>query len=185
MFVVDDGIIHSKGVIMLKFKKLTSNAFKFYMQQSINKYAEYIYQSKEVDSMERALKVSHEEVLPWAKEALISKDHYLYRVKNAKNDTVGWIWYEMVDEGKKAFLVYIFIDPKYRGRGLAGEVLEFFEQETRARGAEEIVLYVFKLNTPAIKLYKKNGYAIVDEVSSFDAVEPTRYKMTKSLGVVI
>jgi ribosomal protein S18 acetylase RimI-like enzyme len=170
---------------MLKFKKLQPNAFKFYMRQSIEKYAEYIFESKEVDSLEEARRVSQEEVLPWAKEAMTSENHHLYRAKDEKNHTVGWVWFEMVDEGKAAFLVYIFVEPEYRGRGLAGEILKFFEQEAKNLGASEIVLYVFKVNTSAIKLYKKWDYEIVDEVSSFQATEPTRYKMTKQLSETI
>lgn len=151
------------------------------MRQSIEKYAEYIFESKEADSLEEARRVSQEEVLPWASEALTSKNHHLYRAKDEKNNTVGWLWFEMVEEGRAAFLVYIFVEPEFRGQGKASEILKFFEQEAKNLSAEEIVLYVFKINTPAVKLYKKWGYAIVDEVSSFNATEPTRYKMTKNL----
>jgi len=166
---------------MLKFKKLQVNAFKFYMRQSIEKYAEYIFAAKEVSSMEEALRVSREEVLPWAKEAMTSKAHHLYRIKDEKNTTVGWIWFELVAGGLESFLVYIFIEPEYRGRGFAGKVLEFFEQESKKLGANQIILFVFKVNTSAIRLYEKSGYKIVDEVSSFEATEPTRYKMAKDL----
>jgi len=169
---------------MLKFKKLQPNAFKFYMRQSIEKYAEYIFESKEVDSLEEARRVSQEEVLPWAREAETSKNHHLYRAKDNKNNTVGWLWFEMVEEGRKAFLVYIFVEPKFRGQGKASEILKFFEQQAKKIGATEIVLYVFKINVSAINLYKKWGYEIVDEVSSFNATKPTRYKMTKIGGQV-
>lgn len=164
---------------MLTFKKLKDNAFKFYTRESIEKYAEYIFNSKEVSSMEEALRVSREEVEPWAKEALTSKNHHMYRVKDKKGNTVGWTWFEIVDEGSTAFLVYIFINPEFRRRGLATQVLDFFESEAKKLGAKETVLYVFKINKSAIKLYEKAGYKVVDEVSSFDAVEPTRLKMTK------
>ncbi|MGD9108586.1 MAG: GNAT family N-acetyltransferase [Gammaproteobacteria bacterium] len=166
---------------MLKFKKLQPNAFKFYANQSVKKYAEYIFESKEVSSMEEALRVSREEVLPWVQEALTSKTHHFYRVKDGKNTTVGWIWFELVDEGNVSFLVYIFIEPEYRGRGYAGELLKFYEQESKKLGANQIVLFVFKINKSAIRLYEKSGYKVVDEVSSFEATEPTRYKMVKDL----
>lgn len=167
---------------MLKFKKLQVNAFKFYMRQSIEKYAEYIFESKEVDSLEEARRVSREEVLPWAREAETSKSHHLYRAKDKKNNTVGWLWFEMVEEGRTAFLVYIFVEPEFRRQGNASEILKFFEQEAKNLGSTEVVLYVFKINTSAIKLYEKSGYKIVDEVSSFNATEPTRYKMTKKIS---
>ena len=166
---------------MLKFKKLQPNAFKFYANESIKKYAEYILEAKEVSNMEEALRVSREEVLPWVKEALNSASHHFYRVKDEKNVTVGWIWFELVSEGESSFLVYIFIEPEYRGRGFAGEVLKLFEQESKKLGAKQIVLFVFKINKSAIRLYEKSGYKIADEVSSYEATEPTRYKMVKDL----
>ena len=77
--------------------------------------------------------------------------------------------------------MYIFVEPEYRGRGYAGEVLKFYEQESKKLGAKQIVLFVFKINKSAIRLYEKSGYKIVDAVSSYEATEPTRYKMVKDL----
>lgn len=167
---------------MLQLKKLTPNAFKFYMHQSIEEYARNIYRAQEVESFAKALEVSEEEVIPWADEALHSPDHYMYRVKNEKNKTVGWIWYEVIDEGEAAFLVYITVDKPYRRKGLASELMKLFEAEVRSKHIARIVLYVFKANVPAVELYKKCGYVIEDEVSSYEATEPTRYKMVKDLA---
>lgn len=165
---------------MVEFKQLTDNAFRYFAHSSAETYARYIFEAKEAETMEEAMRLSEEEIEPWVNEAVGSDKHRKYRVKTG-NQTVGWVWYELVDDGETSFLVYISIDPKFRRRGYASEIMRFFEAESKKLGAKKTILYVFIHNKSAVALYRKFGYKVEKEVASYGATMPTRYKMYKDL----
>jgi ribosomal protein S18 acetylase RimI-like enzyme len=58
-------------------------------------------------------------------------------------------------------LTYIGVAPGQRGRGLGNELLKVFVEASRARGYQAVVLSVEKENRPAISLYEKTGFRIM------------------------
>ena len=59
-------------------------------------------------------------------------------------------------------LTYIGVAPSQRGRGLGNKLLEAFIEAGRSRGYKSVVLSVEKENLPAISLYEKTGFKVVD-----------------------
>ena len=59
---------------------------------------------------------------------------------------------------EEAAINLVYIDPAYRQKGLGTSLLQFVEDQLRARGLENIFLEVRKSNFPAQKLYEKNHY---------------------------
>jgi len=58
----------------------------------------------------------------------------------------------------EAHLGNVAVVPARRGEGLAQRLLDYLESAARGRAARMIVLEVRRSNTPARRLYEKNGY---------------------------
>lgn len=55
-------------------------------------------------------------------------------------------------------LTRMFTSPGFRGRGIAGRLLNFLEAEARARGCRRFVLETGYLQNEAIVMYERFGY---------------------------
>jgi len=62
-------------------------------------------------------------------------------------------------------LTYIGVDASQQGKGMGGELLHAFIEESRKAGYHSIELSVEVENEPAIALYKKNGFQITQTFS--------------------
>ncbi|NNL66355.1 MAG: GNAT family N-acetyltransferase [Myxococcales bacterium] len=58
---------------------------------------------------------------------------------------------------------WVATDPRFRGHGLCGTLLERVLGEGRARGHATSQLLILIGNTPAQRVYEKHGFRIVDE----------------------
>lgn len=57
--------------------------------------------------------------------------------------------------------------PVWRGKGVAERMMAELEKRLRRRGIKQYLLEVIKDNTPAVRLYKKNGFAVTREFVCF------------------
>ena len=65
----------------------------------------------------------------------------------------------MASAFEEADLANIAVDARFRGRGVAAEMLRRLEAEAKARGVRRIFLEVRVSNAPAMRLYLRCGYA--------------------------
>lgn len=72
--------------------------------------------------------------------------------------------------GKGAWVDELFVEPAYRGQGIASQLLDRAEQASLAHGAQTLHLEVSHGN-PAIELYRRRGFH-----------DHNRYLMTKWLN---
>lgn len=166
---------------MLTLKEITTNNFNFLLKFTINEYTHDLFNYGEAKTMGRAAELASKEIRRLVPKGKDTPNHYIYRVKRDR-DTIGWLWYEMTEEGKTGFLLYIFIDEKFRGQHLGSELLQLFEDEAKKRGADNLVLFVFVDNDRAVKMYQQYGWHIIKEAGYYDATRSTRYKMAKQLS---
>ncbi len=79
-----------------------------------------------------------------------------------------------------AELKRMFIDPQYRGQGLARAILRFLEDRARALGATQVVLETV-INPPAaVALYRAAGYEVIPKFGPYVESEMS-FCMGKSL----
>jgi ribosomal protein S18 acetylase RimI-like enzyme len=69
----------------------------------------------------------------------------------------GW------DEGFEVPSLGIATRSSVRGTGLGGLLVQFLHAAACRRGANRVILKVYKDNIPARRLYEKLGYRFVDE----------------------
>ena len=61
-------------------------------------------------------------------------------------------------------LSHFYVLREYRGRGLGQLAMTFIDREVTVMGARRIELLVLRVNSAAVGLYRKNGYAVAAEV---------------------
>lgn len=66
--------------------------------------------------------------------------------------------------GEKAYIINMFTDPQYRGRGIGREILRLLVEEALERGVRYITL---EATEQGRKLYEKNGFGSVSSEMQF------------------
>lgn len=114
------------------------------------------------------LKEVTEKFVPWVRERLIDGRY------------VGWLTAEdgrvvagagvlfmdfpphwMDPEPVRAYLLNVYVDPAFRGRGLAKELLEVAMNDARRRGIKVMSLHASEFGRP---LYERNGFKSTNEM---------------------
>lgn len=114
------------------------------------------------------LKEVAENFVPWVRERLIDGRY------------VGWLTAEdgqvvagagvlfmdfpphwMDPEPVRAYLLNVYVEPEFRGRGLARELLEMAMNDARQRGINVMSLHASEFGKP---LYERNGFKSTNEM---------------------
>lgn len=109
-------------------------------------------------------------------------DHAFYaqfnKIDMIKQAVVGYLDGQPVACGaikpfseKQTEVKRMFVHPDYRGRGLAGEVLQELERWAQELGYDACVLETGKKQPEAIALYKKSGYTITENYGQYIGVD--------------
>ncbi|MBT8340219.1 MAG: GNAT family N-acetyltransferase [Desulfatitalea sp.] len=67
--------------------------------------------------------------------------------------------------GDSYFLDALCVDAHFRNRGIGSKLIAFTKDKARNEGYDALSLLVFKDNTNAQKIYKKNGFEAIDCVA--------------------
>ena len=70
-------------------------------------------------------------------------------------------------DGRRGWVNRVAIDPEYRGRGLAGEIIRECEIFLESLGALIICALIEDLNTPSMTCFEKEGYSCLKEILYF------------------
>jgi putative acetyltransferase len=73
--------------------------------------------------------------------------------------------------GETAEIKRMFVCPEYRGRGIAGSILQELENWARELAYEQLILETGKAQPEAIGLYTKSGYARMPNYGQYEHVE--------------
>ena len=65
-------------------------------------------------------------------------------------------------QSRYADLEHMFIDDKYRGKGIGRQLIDAFKLWSKSQGLKLVKVNVSYKNADAIEFYKKNGLAAVD-----------------------
>ncbi|MEW5994036.1 MAG: GNAT family N-acetyltransferase [Candidatus Zixiibacteriota bacterium] len=70
-------------------------------------------------------------------------------------------------DGRKGWINRVAVEPEYRRRGYAGELIRACESFLKQRGAEIIAALIEDYNLPSMALIQKHGYLYVEDVLYF------------------
>lgn len=91
----------------------------------------------------------------------ISDEGYSYYAVKDGGDVCGYI--ALACRGDMLFLSKLYLLKSFRGRGYAGKMLAFADEECKKAGAKGVYLTVNKNNAAAIAVYKAKGYMVERE----------------------
>ena len=81
-----------------------------------------------------------------------------FLVATDDGEAAGFFCYAINEETKEGMLKFIVVNPAFRGKGVAGELLKAASEYAFAHGAEMVHLNVFTENVRAKKCYLKAGF---------------------------
>lgn len=65
----------------------------------------------------------------------------------------------------------VWVEPEYRGKHIATEMMDMIEHRAREMGFERAVLQTRPIMTDAVGLYEKRGYVLIDNYPPYDKLE--------------
>ncbi len=92
---------------------------------------------------------------------------------------VGYI--ALLDYGRDVKIISFAVKREFRGRGVGSKLLKAAIDRCRQRGRERILLEVRVSNEAAQRLYKKNGFEIIDVIPNYYTDGEDAYLMVLNL----
>ena len=96
---------------------------------------------------------------------MITADNVEVAVAELDSEIIG-SGYARIDDSKDylkftqhAYLGFMYVDPKHRGKGVNQQILEYLKQWVLSKNLTELRLEVYDENLPAIKAYEKAGFS--------------------------
>jgi len=102
-------------------------------------------------------------------------------VADTGGKVVGYI--ALMDLGKDAKIISFAVKKEFRRKGIGTKLLKTAIERCKQRGKERILLEVRVSNTVAQRLYKKNGFKIVDVIPNYYNDGEDAYLMALDLNV--
>jgi hypothetical protein len=96
-------------------------------------------------------------------EAYIRKDVLAWVLVD--NNIVGYFWFEKKPES--LYISGVAIKKEFQGQGIVQYILKLAEEYSRKNYFSKCTLSVHPLNGPAINVYLKHNYIVVNAISSF------------------
>lgn len=112
-----------------------------------------------IDQYEDVESIDYDKVLQWVCRKIDAQIGEYQRVL-MDGDLAGYVHFH--PDGERMELDDLYILPEYRGRGIGTAVMEKCCAETE----KPVYLYVFRRNEGAVRLYRRLGFEIVQEVGS-------------------
>jgi len=159
--ILDEYFLMSRGLEdveyvndpVIDFDRVTEGNVEFFMRtfyeafkDSPDRLVAMLFQKTETATLE---------IMASMKEFFTRPDHYTYIIKY-HGEPAG-----ILATGKTLFNA-IGLLPQYRGRGIGRQSMLFALSELRQRGQKTISLRVDVRNIPAIRLYKRLGFKVVE-----------------------
>jgi ribosomal protein S18 acetylase RimI-like enzyme len=148
----------------IRLKRMGEDEYHTYRDFAIRWYAEDKQRSGDWPGPD-ALTLSQRAFDRFAPSGLKTPDQHFFTVHDAATDaTVGWLWYQVRDDGlsRSAYLCDIMIFEEYQRQGYGTACLAELDNEAKGLGLRRVGLHVFSHNAEAIKLYERCGYRITD-----------------------
>ena len=120
----------------------------------------------------------------WIYRWLLRDERTIF-LKAVKDDTILGFVVGRVEKFKKRFVGRIYtlnVRPELRGKGIGKLLMKIIEDSFKREGCEEIILEVAVNNLPALNLYRRMGYRLVEKLENYYGVGRDAYRAVKKLA---
>ncbi|SCY81776.1 ribosomal-protein-alanine N-acetyltransferase [Lachnospiraceae bacterium XBB2008] len=141
-----------------------------------------VYRKIREDDVEGAIALEQASFAdPWPRSAfaeIVDKsdaDYYLAEDTDTGTLAGGCVVFRILDEGD---ITNVAVDERYRGQGIATQLLKYAIEQNEALGIEDFTLEVRQSNAAAIRVYEKCGFESA-------GVRPGFYDHPKEDGLIM
>lgn len=115
----------------------------------------------------------------WEREAELDEKAWRDRLSEraqfvaiSEEVVVGTVGGSSSDDSRTAWLVSMWVDPRWRGQGVGDHLVKVILGWARTSGFQEVRLWVADGNREAERLYNRNGFGRTDAVQPIRVGEP-------------
>lgn len=118
---------------------------------------------------EKSQAIAIQELADDLPQTVNTPDHVLLCIERNAQETIGYLWYKLLDQETSVFILDFVIFAPHRGQGYGQASLLVLQEHLAKLGIKQIKLRVAFANKRALDLYEKIGFRI------------TGYNMVKEL----
>lgn len=144
---------------MIILRPMTAAEFPNYRDYFIVDYAHEIAANYGY-SPEKSQLIASQELMTDLPQNVSTPHHYLWCIETGSDGTVGYLWYQLLDNGETVFLLDFIVFDQFRGLGYGKAALMLLEKQLAQSTVEQIKLRVAFDNQRAFGLYKKIGFNV-------------------------
>jgi len=111
-------------------------------------------------SAEKSHAIAAKELVEDLPQTIDTPDNVLLCIEETGVDTIGYLWYKLLDEGESVFILDFMLFEDYRGKGYGKATLIALEENLSQSGVEQIKLRVAFDNHRAKGLYERLGFSV-------------------------
>lgn len=141
------------------FRPMKPEEFPSYREYFIVDYANEISANYGY-TPEKSQAVAEKELLEDLPQTVSTPDNVLLCIERQAGETIGYLWYKLLDEGETVFILDFVLFESFRGLGNGKAALIALENQLVQSGVQQIKLRVAFDNRRALGLYEKSGFNI-------------------------
>ncbi|WP_134700504.1 GNAT family N-acetyltransferase [Ammoniphilus sp. YIM 78166] len=119
----------------------------------------------------------YQNITQWYTEGIQLQDCHSFLLTDELEQLIGFYLFQRNDS--TVYLMQMFVEKGYRGKGYGTLLLGHYEQMGKQLGAVSSFLHASQMNQQAVGFYLENRYVIIDQETDEDG--SPRYLMFKNL----
>jgi ribosomal protein S18 acetylase RimI-like enzyme len=144
---------------MIIFRAMKAEEFPGYRDYFIVEYANEIAANFGY-TLEKSRAIAAKELFEDLPQEASTPDNVLLCIENGVEQTIGYLWYKLIDNGETVFVLDFVLFESFRGMGYGQAALVALQEQLSQTGVEQIKLRVAFDNDRARYLYEKLGFKI-------------------------
>jgi len=144
---------------MISLKPMKAEEFSDYKSYFVVDYAHEIM-SNYGYSAEKSHAIAAKELVEDLPQTIDTPDNVLLCIEKTGADTIGYLWYKLLDAGESVFILDFMLFEDFRGKGFGKATLIALEEKLSQSGVEQIKLRVAFDNHRAKGLYERLGFSV-------------------------
>ena len=144
---------------MITLRTMKTEEFSNYRDYFIVDYAHEIAANYGY-TFEKSRAIALRELMDDLPQNVSTPNNFLLCIEKKGADTIGYLWYKLLDNGETVFILDFVLFDNFRGLGYGKAAFIALEEQLLQSGVEQIKLRVAFDNTRALRLYEKLGFNI-------------------------